>query len=61
MKGAEGQMAPLAANGADWGVQGGEKGKWGMAVQVWGPGLREWSERWRADVGEGLVVGAASR
>jgi len=36
-------------------------GKWSMAVQVGYPGLREWREGWRADVGAGLVIKAASR
>ncbi len=54
-------MAPLAANGADGDAQGGEKGEWGMVVQVWGPGGREWTDRWRAEVGAGFVVGDLSR
>ena len=44
-------MAPLAANGADGGAQGGKMGKWSMAMQVWHPGGCEWSEGWRAEVG----------
>ena len=54
-------MAPLAANGADGGAQGGKMGKWSMAMQVGHPGWREWSERWRAEVGAGFVVGDPSR
>ena len=54
-------MAPLAANGADGGAQGGKMGKWSMAVQVGRTGGREWSERWRAEVGAGFAAGAGSR
>ena len=54
-------MAALAANGADWGRQGREKGKWGMALQVGRTGGREWNDRWRAEVGAGFGVGDPSR
>jgi len=50
-------MAPLAANGADGDAQGGEKGEWGMAVQVERTGGCEWTEGWRAELGAGSVVG----
>jgi hypothetical protein len=54
-------MVALAANRADWGQYGCEKGEWGMVVQVWGPGGREWTDRWRAEMGAGIVVGYPSR
>ena len=54
-------MAPLAANGADGDAQGGEKGEWGMAVQVERTGGCEWTEGWRAELGAGSVVGDPPR
>ena len=51
----------LAANGADLGTVWARNGQMGHGGAGWRTGLREWSDRWRAEVGAGFVVGDPSR